>query len=58
MFIGEMVDGSVDENIRPLVYHDGKYWKIGERILKPSQETLDKIQKLIEKHRKNENKNI
>ncbi len=30
MFVGEVVELLVDENIRPLAYHDGKYWKMTE----------------------------
>ena len=28
MFIGEVTEISTDENIKPLVYHNGKYWKL------------------------------
>lgn len=51
LFIGEVVEmsGSTKE---PLIYHGGKYFKIGEKIQKPDEETLDKINKLVEKHGK------
>jgi len=50
MFVGEVVEISADENIRPLVYHNGKYWKLGDNISKPPQEILDKIKKIAEMH--------
>lgn len=52
MFIGEVVESSVDEDAKPLLYHGGKYYKAGDRILKPDQKDLDKISKVIEKYRK------
>lgn len=50
MFVGEIVEISADENIRPLLYHNGKYWKLGDMILKPAQEILDRIDRLAENH--------
>lgn len=52
MFVGEVVEASSDENIKPLMYYGSKYWKVGDRIMKPQQDILDKIGKLVEKHRK------
>jgi len=52
MFVGEVVEISTDPTIEPLAYRDGKYWKLGERIMKPEQEVLDKISKLIEEYKK------
>lgn len=52
MFVGEAVEISADEKIRPLLYHNGKYWKIGDNISKPPQTVLDKINQLMEKHRR------
>lgn len=51
-FVGEVVEISADLNKKPLAYHQGKYWHVGENIIKPSQEERDKIQKIIEKFRK------
>ena len=51
MFVGEVVALSGSSE-RPVVYHHGKYWKTGEQIMKPSQEELDRIKMVIEKHRK------
>jgi flavin reductase (DIM6/NTAB) family NADH-FMN oxidoreductase RutF len=28
MFIGEVTEISADENVKPLVYHNGKYWRL------------------------------
>jgi flavin reductase (DIM6/NTAB) family NADH-FMN oxidoreductase RutF len=52
MFVGEVVEISADENIRPLLYYNGKYWKLGDNVQKPSQEVLDKINGSAEKHRR------
>ena len=43
MFIGEIIEITADENIRPLVYHNGKYWKLGDNLPSPRQEILDGI---------------
>lgn len=50
MFVGEVVEISAEENARPIVYHDGKYWKIGERILKSPEPELQKLAAIIQKH--------
>jgi len=52
MFVGEVVEISADENTKPIIYHDGKYWKIGERIMKPLEPELQNVSKIIEKHKK------
>ena len=52
MFIGEVVDLAADENIKPLIYHNGKYCKIGENVHKPSPDVLENIKKIVEKHKK------
>jgi flavin reductase (DIM6/NTAB) family NADH-FMN oxidoreductase RutF len=49
-FIGKVVAFSMDESINPLLYHEGKYFKLGEHIEKPPQEFLDKIKAALEKH--------
>jgi flavin reductase (DIM6/NTAB) family NADH-FMN oxidoreductase RutF len=49
MFIGEVIDISADENIRPLLYHNGKYWRLGEAITKPPAEILNRIEELAHK---------
>jgi len=50
MFVGEVVEISADENIKPLIYHNGRYRQIGEDIPKPSADTLVTIEKLAEKY--------
>ncbi len=52
MFIGEVLEISADENIKPIAYHNGRFWKLGDNIPKPPQEVLDNIKKMVEKHRK------
>lgn len=52
LFIGEAVEVSVDENARSLLYKGGKYYKVGENILKPGPDVLDKIDRLGEKYKK------
>lgn len=52
MFIGEVLKISGDPGDKPMVYHNGKYWHVGEQIVKPPQEKLDEIKMLVEKHKK------
>lgn len=52
MFIGEVVQLFLNEKAKPIVYHGGRYWKIGKNISKPPQQTLDKLENLVEKHKK------
>ena len=51
MFVGEAVEISISDK-EPLAYAQGKYWRIGERIQKPTKEVLDKIAKLVEENKK------
>ncbi|MBI2079675.1 flavin reductase family protein [Candidatus Micrarchaeota archaeon] len=51
MFVGEVVELSATDK-EPLAYHAGKYWKIGEIIEKPGQETLEKFEELVKKYKK------
>jgi hypothetical protein len=50
MFVGEIVELSADESIKPLIYHNGKYRQIGEDIHKPSADVFDRIEKLAERY--------
>ena len=52
MFIGEVTDISADENIKPLVYHNGRYLRLDDnnRIPKPSHEILDKVEKIAKRY--------
>jgi flavin reductase (DIM6/NTAB) family NADH-FMN oxidoreductase RutF len=51
-YVGIVLDVSVDEKAEAIAYHGGKYYRLGEPIAKPPKEFLDKIKKLVEKHRK------
>jgi hypothetical protein len=33
MFVGEIIEITADENIRPLVYHNSMYWKLGDSLI-------------------------
>jgi flavin reductase (DIM6/NTAB) family NADH-FMN oxidoreductase RutF len=50
MFVGEVVEITADENIKPLIYHNGKYRHLGEDISKPPADVLAKIEKLAVKY--------
>jgi flavin reductase (DIM6/NTAB) family NADH-FMN oxidoreductase RutF len=52
MFIGEVTDISADENIKPLVYHNGRYLRLDDnnRIPKPSHEILDKVEEIAKRY--------
>jgi len=51
-YVGEVIEISALPEKQPLVYHNGRYWNVGERIEKPPQETLDRIRALVEKYKK------
>ena len=51
LLVGEVLDMQASDK-DSLIYHGGKYFKVGERIQKPPQNELDKISKLVEKHKK------
>jgi flavin reductase (DIM6/NTAB) family NADH-FMN oxidoreductase RutF len=53
MFVGEIIEITADENIKPLVYHNGKYWKLGDNLPSPRQEILDGINQFANKYQKN-----
>ena len=52
MFVGEVVEASLNKDKEPLAYHKIKYWKLGESIPKPPQQELEKIKSIVEKHKK------
>jgi flavin reductase (DIM6/NTAB) family NADH-FMN oxidoreductase RutF len=58
MFVGEIIEITADENIKPLVYHNGMYRKLGENLPRPRQEILDGIMKFAEKYQKSPNNNF
>lgn len=50
MFVGEVIEISADENILPLLYHNGRYWGLGEAIIKPQPDLLIRIEELVKKY--------
>ena len=46
MFVGEVVEISAHENIKPLIFHNGKYWKMSDTVEKPPSYILEKINEL------------
>jgi flavin reductase (DIM6/NTAB) family NADH-FMN oxidoreductase RutF len=52
MFVGEVTEISADDNIKPLVYHNGRYWRLDDnnKIPRPSQELLDKVEEIAKKY--------
>jgi flavin reductase (DIM6/NTAB) family NADH-FMN oxidoreductase RutF len=50
MFVGEVIEISADENIRPLLYHNGRYWRLGETLIKPQPDILIRIEELAKKY--------
>ena len=49
MFVGEVLDAVAEDTKEPLVYHNLKFFKLGEQLHKPEQKELDRIAKIIEK---------
>src|SRR3989338_242241 len=47
MFVGEVVEVSLNKGKEPIIYHKVKYWKIGDNIPRPREEELNRIKKLI-----------
>lgn len=52
MFVGEIIEISANENIKPLVYHNGRYWRLGENVLRPQSDIKETMEKLAEKYRR------
>ena len=52
MFVGEVLETKHDINKEPLVYHNLKYYKLGEIIQKPDDKELEKVKELVLKHTK------
>ncbi|MDQ6668910.1 MAG: hypothetical protein M3Y53_11895 [Thermoproteota archaeon] len=52
MFIGEVTEISSDENIKPIVYHNSRYWRLDDnnKIPRPSQILLDKVEEITKKY--------
>lgn len=52
LFVGEVIEGSFNPEVKPLAYHRGKYWDMTTILEKPSPELTEKIKVLFEKHKK------
>ncbi len=52
VFVGEVVELVADENKKPLIYHAGRYWKLGEAVRKPSPQEREKLEAIVLKHSK------
>ena len=50
MFIGEVVSVLHDKDKKPLIYHEGKYWSVGEELPKPTNEERGNMKAFVEKH--------
>ena len=53
LFIGEVQSISSNEK-EPLTYFNGKFFNLGAKIEKPGPQTLEKINTLVERFRKND----
>ncbi len=53
MFMGEVVAIMEGTSEDPLLYNKKKYWKIGEKITKPSDEERAKQDEIVERYRRN-----
>jgi flavin reductase (DIM6/NTAB) family NADH-FMN oxidoreductase RutF len=51
-FVGEVVEAYPYSGKAPLLYYNQKYWRIGDNIPKPQQEEIERINSVIEKHKK------
>ena len=52
MFVGEVVEASINRDKTPLALYGGKYGQVTHNIQKPSQLERDNIRAVIAKHRK------
>ena len=51
-FVGEVIEAYLLSGKAPIVYYNQKYWKIGDNIPKPAPEEIERINSVIEKHKK------
>jgi flavin reductase (DIM6/NTAB) family NADH-FMN oxidoreductase RutF len=51
-FIGKAIYVHPLSGKQPLLYHSGKYFKIGKQIIKPKKSVLKNIETLVEKYRR------
>lgn len=52
MFVGEVLEATVNAEKSPLILHGGTYWQFGEQIAKPSQAERDRVHVIVEKHQR------
>jgi len=52
VFTGEILSILHDKDKDPLIYHQGKYWNIGEELPKPTDEERANMKAFVEKHAK------
>ena len=52
MFVGEVLQTTLNASKEPLAYHKTRYWKLGEPLPKPSEKERENVQRLLEKHKK------
>ena len=53
MFVGEVIEASINSDKTPVAYHKGRYGKVEFSIPKPTEQEREKINKIVEKFRKN-----
>ncbi len=51
-FVGKVLFVTADPTKEPLVYHQGKYWALGETLPKPSQEERDAMKQKLQEFKK------
>ena len=51
LLIGEVISAQTSDK-EPIIYHQGKYWRVGEKIEKPPQEYRDYLKSLQVKYKK------
>lgn len=52
MFVGEVVEASAYPVKEPLIYHGGRYFKLGDHVGKPAAEELETIRDTVHRHSK------
>ena len=52
MFVGEVIEASINKEKTPLALHKGQYGQVEFNIPKPTQEEREKMTKIIEKYKK------
>lgn len=52
LFVGEVIEGNFNPEVKPLAYHQGKYWDMTTHLDKPTAELREKIKILFEKYKK------